>query len=199
MVPNVKECKVYEDTKKGSQRIIKISMKIGAMGVFLEYFISHTYDPKLSVMTWTLDYNRLSDLIDSVGFWGIEPHPTKPGWSRVFYSVEAAFPSWVPGFVVNVLTKKALTDATAWVKVESEKLQLSRGGLVATATPTNPKQCKTAGGKWHKKACTMPATETTAAPPSEGPLDLRLLLGAALIFGAGFMSGRLSGAKPKAS
>merc|ERR1712129_67615 len=45
------------------------------------------------------------------------------GASRVFYSVDAALPSWVPGFVVNAVTKKALTDATSWVKVESEKVQ----------------------------------------------------------------------------
>ena len=28
--------------------------------------------------------------------------------SRVFYSVDAALPGWVPGFVVNAVTKKAL-------------------------------------------------------------------------------------------
>ena len=37
----------------------------------------------------------------------------------------------MPGFVVNAVTKKALTDATSWVKVESEKsekVQASGGG-----------------------------------------------------------------------
>ena len=41
-------------------------MKLGVMGVSLEYFIDHTYAPRLGVLTWTLDYSRLSDLIDSV-------------------------------------------------------------------------------------------------------------------------------------
>ena len=43
-------------------------MKLGVMGVSLEYFIDHTYAPRLGVLTWTLDYARLSDLIDSVGY-----------------------------------------------------------------------------------------------------------------------------------
>ena len=35
------------------------------------------------------------------------PHARTPGASRVFYSVDAALPGWVPGFVVNAVTKKA--------------------------------------------------------------------------------------------
>ena len=66
MVPNVQECELYEDAARpDGRRSMKLRMKIGAMGVSLEYFIAHTYDPALSVLTWTLDYGRLSDLIDS--------------------------------------------------------------------------------------------------------------------------------------
>lgn len=57
-----------------------------------------------------------------VGYWCVVPHPTVAGHSRVYYSVDAALPSWVPGFVVTAVTSKALTDATHWVKVESEKV-----------------------------------------------------------------------------
>jgi hypothetical protein len=52
--------------RNGTQTI-KTRMKLSVMGVKLEYFINHMYHPKLSVLTWTLDYGRLSDLIDSVG------------------------------------------------------------------------------------------------------------------------------------
>ena len=54
-------------------------MKLGVMGVSLEYFIDHTYAPRLGVLTWTLDYSRLSDLVDSVGYWCVVPHPSSPG------------------------------------------------------------------------------------------------------------------------
>ena len=144
-------------------------MKLGMMGVSLEYFIDHTYSAKNSVLTWTLDYSKLSDLIDSVGYWSAVPHPTKPGFTRLYYSVDAAFPSWVPGFIVNVLTSKALTDATGWVKVESEKEQLKLGGPKGVAlVPTTKKSCKTAGGKWGKGACSMPPP-----PPPPPPSALR--------------------------
>ena len=121
MVPNTQQTETYEDKTSGSLRTMKVRMKIGAMGVGLEFFISHTYDAKLSVMTWTLDYGRKSDVIDSVGYWGVEPHPSKPGQARVFYSVDVAMPDWLPGFVVGILNSKALSDATGWVKTESEK------------------------------------------------------------------------------
>ena len=51
----------------------------------------------------------------------MDDHPDKYGWSRVFYSVEAAMPSWLPRMVVGAIKGTALTQATAWVKTESEK------------------------------------------------------------------------------
>ena len=169
MVNGVKETSVYEDKKSGDTRTLKVRMKLGMMGVSLEYFIKHTYAPKQSVMTWTLDYSKSSDLIDSVGYWCILEHPSMPGATRVLYSVDAAFPSWVPGFVVNVLTSKALTDATAWVKIESEKAQQKLGGLPsASAAPATKKACTAAGGKWAKNACEMPPP-----PPPPPPSALR--------------------------
>lgn len=109
MVTGVQECSVYDtSTHRNGTQTIRTRMKLGVMGVSLEYFIDHTYAPRLGVLTWTLDYSRLSDLIDSVGYWCVVPHARTPGASRVFYSVDAALPSWVPGFVVNAVTKKAL-------------------------------------------------------------------------------------------
>ena len=167
MVNGVKETNVYDERRNGDgTRTIKVRMKLGMMGVTLEYFIDHTYSPKHSVMTWSLDYSRLSDLIDSVGYWCMLPHPTKPGNTRALYSVDAAFPSWVPGFVVSAITSKALTDATGWVKVEAEKEQIKLGGAAgAVAVPTTKKDCKAAGGKWSQKVCEMPLP-----PPPPPPL-----------------------------
>ena len=43
MVPNTQQTETYEDKTSGSLRTMKVRMKIGAMGVGLEFFISHTY------------------------------------------------------------------------------------------------------------------------------------------------------------
>ena len=164
MVFGVKETSVYDEMKhRDGTRTLKVRMKLGMMGVTLEYFIDHTYNPKQSVMTWTLDYSRLSDLVDSVGYWCVVSHPTVPGASRVYYSVEAAFPSWVPGFVVNALTSRALTDATGWVKVESEKRSGNLSSRAATAAAKQPsKVCRWKG---LRRICKVPPSTMPEALP----------------------------------
>ena len=57
-------------------------------------------------MVFNLDYDRRSDLDDSVGYWFAQP--TGPASCRVFYSCEVKLRGWVPGPVYNVLTKQAL-------------------------------------------------------------------------------------------
>ena len=51
------------------------------------------------------------------------PHPNehKKDWSRVYYSCSVGVPSWVPGLVMTYLNKKAIREATTWVKAASEK------------------------------------------------------------------------------
>jgi len=122
-------------------------MKIGLSMVQLEYFIKHSYHPKLNVLTWTLDYTKRSDLDDSVGYWYVIKHPTKgQSWSRVYYSVDVAIPNWLPKFVKDFFSTKALTDATAWVKRESEKVALGSDG------DKNKKgEGKQKKGKWRNK------------------------------------------------
>jgi ribosome-associated toxin RatA of RatAB toxin-antitoxin module len=206
MVNGCKECEVYEDKRSGDLRTVKVRMKIGMMGVSLEYFIDHTFSERNQVMTWTLDYSRLSDLIDSVGYWATVPHPTKPGHTRLMYSVDTQMPSWVPGFVVTAITAKALTDATAWVKVESEKLQQKRGGLPeadGAAAPSTKKACKAAGGAWvQKQVCDLPAAAegSTGASartrPLLEPFTMALLLVASFAAGIAFGRDTAPSAKP---
>ena len=122
-VDGVHECEVY--AKHDDH--IKVRFIIGAIGVKVEYFIDHVYHPDQGWMTWTLDYSRESDLDDSVGFWRVVPLPDKPGWSRVFYSVDVKLRGWVPGFIQSMLTRRGLTQATEWVKRESEKAAAAAG------------------------------------------------------------------------
>ena len=96
-------------------------MKVGFPLLKLQFFINHLYDPAQHSLTWTLDYNRKSDLDDSCGYWYVIPHPDDPTHkTRVYYSVEVSMFPWVPQFVVDFMSKQALTDATAWVKKYSE-------------------------------------------------------------------------------
>jgi hypothetical protein len=122
-VDGVKECQLYEQTATGN----KVRFKIGKMGVNYEYFIKHEVHTDDGYITWTLDYDRLSDFDDSVGFWEAVPVEGKPGWTRVYYSVDVKLTGWVPGFVQDMITKSGLTSATAWVKRESEAKQAAGG------------------------------------------------------------------------
>ncbi len=76
-------------------------------------------------MTFRLDYNRRSDLDDSVGYWYVQPkgRPSRDGEQvcRVFYSCDTKMRQWVPGPVYALLTKKALTQTTTWVYDEALK------------------------------------------------------------------------------
>ena len=116
MVDNVKTCEVY--AREGEH--IKVHFIIGAPLISIEYFIDHIYRPAEGWMTWRLDYSRTSDFDDTVGFWRVEALPDKPGWSRVYYSVELKAAGWVPPALENAFATMGLNKATSWVKREAE-------------------------------------------------------------------------------
>jgi ribosome-associated toxin RatA of RatAB toxin-antitoxin module len=115
-VDNVSACEVY---KREGQNIW-VRFVLDPMGMNVEYFIKHTYNPTAGYLTWTLDYSRLSDLDDSVGYWRVTPLTTDPPLSRLEYSVDIRFKGWIPGFVQDMISKQGLTNAVAWVKQRSE-------------------------------------------------------------------------------
>lgn len=120
MVPNTVFSENYREESNDEHKVIFTQMQVGFPMLKLKFFIRHEYHPKLNSLTWTLDYDRKSDLDDSCGFWYVVPHPTKPQWSRVYYSVDVAMFDWVPSFVVKFMSQQALTEATGWVKKYSE-------------------------------------------------------------------------------
>lgn len=115
-VDNVATCEVYK--KEGED--IYTRFVLDPLGMDVEYFIRHAYRPSAGYMTWTLDYTRQSDLDDSVGYWRVTPISTDPPVSRLEYSVDIRFKGWVPGFVQDMISAKGLTNATTWVKKQSE-------------------------------------------------------------------------------
>jgi len=137
MVPKTLESKNYAVEKlRNGQQLIYTRMKVGFPMLKLEFFVKHDYQPSKNSLTWTLDYSKRSDFDDSCGYWYIIPHPENPTqWTRVYYSVEVSMFSWVPKFVVDFMSSKALTDATAWVKKYSE-LEYAKTTTAAAASET---------------------------------------------------------------
>jgi hypothetical protein len=116
MVNHVEESEIYY--AQGDD--VRVRMVLSVMTFDYEYYIQHSYRPDEGYVTWTLDYSRESDLDDSVGYWAVIPHPSRPGWSRLFYSIDMRTRGWMPGFLRNMVAEQGLTDATGWVKREAE-------------------------------------------------------------------------------
>ena len=155
MVPKTIESENYhvEKHRDGSQTIFT-RMKVGFPMIKLQFFVKHDYQPKLNSLTWTLDYSKKSDFDDSCGYWYVVPHPDNPSWTRVYYSVEVSMFDWVPKFVVDFMSSKALTDATAWVKKYSEMEYEKQGGAMASGTKDDRKKTSSVGLSfgWTKKS-----------------------------------------------
>lgn len=116
MVNRVVECEPYYEDGDD----VRVRFKVDVLGFEYVYYIRHTFRPEEGYVTWTLDYSRESDLDDSVGFWSVVPHPDKPGWSRVYYSIDMRTRAWMPAFVQRLIAKRGVVDATEWVKREAE-------------------------------------------------------------------------------
>lgn len=133
MVPKTVSSSNYREVQnpKDDHQTIYTQMQVGFPMIKLQFFIRHEYYPESNSLTWTLDYTRKSDLDDSCGYWYVVPHPDKPKeWSRVFYSVDVSMFDWVPNFVVNFMSRQALTAATGWLKKFSE-LEFAKRPIVS--------------------------------------------------------------------
>jgi len=117
-IGEVKECEVY--ATEGDHVLARY--RISGIGFNFTYYLDHVFHRDVGWMSWTLDYSRLSDLDDSVGFWYLEPHPEREGWTRGYYSASVCLPIKLPGPIMGWITKSGLKSATGWVKRESEKL-----------------------------------------------------------------------------
>jgi len=119
MVDGVDSCVNYVSRQEGKTRTVKSTYDISVLHMKFKYFVEHTYDPEQRCMVFNLDYDRRSDLDDSVGYWYVMP--TGRAASRVYYSCECKLRGWVPGPVYSLMTKEALKKATTWVSHESIK------------------------------------------------------------------------------
>ena len=117
-VKNVDSCMVYQ--RSGDD--LYVDMQISVLGFKSGIYTKNTVNKAQGYMTWTLDYSRKSDVNDLVGYWRVTPLEGWPGWSRLEYATEMVM-SGVPGFIVRYMTKDALAEGTAWVKLRAEAAQ----------------------------------------------------------------------------
>ena len=95
-------------------------MVIGVLpGYSYTCYYDHKFYPSKNSLTWSLDYEKYSDFDDVQGHWHVEDVGERR--CRVFYAADLKMRGKVPGPVMNILSKKALREATGWVKRESEK------------------------------------------------------------------------------
>jgi Polyketide cyclase / dehydrase and lipid transport len=97
----------------------RVRMKAGVPFMQFEFYSDILYDPKRQSISWTLDYEKHSQLHESVGMWYIQPlydenqQQGRPRWSRVYYAAEHTLFEWAPKLVQDLLNKSSLTDGVS--------------------------------------------------------------------------------------
>lgn len=114
-----KYSKVYERKRGFLKETIKVHMKLDALIRDFNCFYVHTYQN--GVLTWTLDPDHISDFLDVQGQWCVDAHPSKPNWSRVWYSADVKLPPWLPRPVVVQMCKTSGTKALDFCKRGAER------------------------------------------------------------------------------
>ena len=122
-VKNVVDCSVYR--KDGND--LYVDMQTSILGFKSRIFTKNTVRKDLGYMSWNLDYERKSDVNDLVGYWRVEPVKELPGTTRLEHS-NSVMIKGVPGFLVNYMTRDALSEGTGWVKREAEKRSARSSG-----------------------------------------------------------------------
>ena len=114
-VDNVVSCEMYD--RRGDD--IYVEMISSIMGFKVGLYTKNHLRKDQQYMSWTLDYQRESDVDDMIGYWRVEQIQESPPITRVDYRTEMKV-SGVPSFVANYLTKDALVSGTQWVKKQAE-------------------------------------------------------------------------------
>lgn len=119
-VPNVTGASVY--SRNGDTNYL-VEFKLGVMFMTYTYYIRHNYPQPSSGRswgTWTLDYEKDSDITDSVGFWNVEPVPGQAKLCTVSYSV-AIRAGGLAEMLRPIMEENGVQDATTWLKKRAEE------------------------------------------------------------------------------
>eukprot|EP00746_Dinoflagellata_sp_MGD_P101744 gnl/MRDRNA2_/MRDRNA2_41482_c0_seq1.p1 gnl/MRDRNA2_/MRDRNA2_41482_c0~~gnl/MRDRNA2_/MRDRNA2_41482_c0_seq1.p1 ORF type:complete len:375 (+),score=46.83 gnl/MRDRNA2_/MRDRNA2_41482_c0_seq1:72-1127(+) len=118
-----KGCSVYSRSKllQSQTEAIGVHMVLNAIVCDFNCYYMHTLDLNKSLMVWSLDKQRKSDIEGVQGQWYVESHPSKPHCSRVWYSGELALPRWFPKYLCQTICKRGAVEALTFCRRESEK------------------------------------------------------------------------------
>ena len=117
-IVDIKATDIYR--REGSEIYVRFDAKSKYAGKST-WFARHDYpDDDRDWGTWTLDYDHLSDLDDSVGYWRVSPLQENPEHSIVVYSASLKLKSKIPSFIIGFIVKARLKQATLWVREQAE-------------------------------------------------------------------------------
>ena len=156
MVGGVAEAAVYHASPLGKGATLTLAkFRSSVLGHRVAYFLEHSFEPRQQSMVFRLDYSRLSDLDDSVGYWHVAAKTELDGrvTSRVTHAAAWALRGWWPRAVVHLMLKSWLRQATSWVATDSMARHASRTAMLAEARrrrrggggarpPPPPPQCR---------------------------------------------------------
>ena len=120
LINDVAKVNIYEKDKN----IVKAKIFIESFFINFHNSVIHTIIKNKYTVKWTLDKTQDDDNYFSKmdGYWVLKRVDNK---TRIFYSNDLEFKSWVPGFLENYLFEKGLMESTSWLYSENEDVEQS--------------------------------------------------------------------------
>lgn len=137
--PKLTSLNVYSSERRGDQGglqevIEKAVYKVNVLpGYGYEYFVEHHASPAQSTLVFFLDYEHCSDIEDMMGKWYLQEHPTKQGWTRVFYQLDLKPWGHVPSVLKSFAASRGLHSTIGWVKDATGWMPVALGCAAAAA------------------------------------------------------------------
>jgi len=118
LINDVAKVNIYEKDKN----IVKAKIFIESFFINFHNSVIHTIIKNKYTVKWTLDKTQDNDNYFSKmdGYWVLKRVDNK---TRIFYSNDLEFKSWVPGFLENYLFEKGLIESTSWLYSEHEDVK----------------------------------------------------------------------------
>jgi ribosome-associated toxin RatA of RatAB toxin-antitoxin module len=109
-ISKVDKAKIYEV----NNNIVKVQLTFAGFLLTLNNYFEHKIDKQKHIMTWHIDKDKKSQLLDiSNGKWKLQK--ISKNKIRVFYKNEILVKSWIPNILVNYMLKSSAIDATKWL------------------------------------------------------------------------------------
>jgi ribosome-associated toxin RatA of RatAB toxin-antitoxin module len=114
LIKDVAKVDIYET----NNNIVKAKIFIESFFINFHNSVIHTIVKNKYTVKWTLDKTQDNDNYFSKmdGYWVLKRVNNK---TRIFYSNDLEFKSWVPGFLENYLFEKGLVESTSWLYLET--------------------------------------------------------------------------------